>query len=246
MIKDNLVWPFNKISWKLVIGSLIIVFFLSIARFLPFNEWLDSFNNWVIDLGFIGYILFVAAYALAAVLFIPGSVLTLGAGFAFGVVGGSIAVSFGSTLGAALAFLVARYVARDKIEAKLVANAKFKSIDTAIGNKGGKLVLLLRLSPVFPYVWLNYLLGLTAVKFWHYLIASWVGMIPGTILYVYLGYISKTGIEAASGNSGKNPLEYLFLGVGLLITIIVTVYVTSIARKALSSTALQHVAEEST
>jgi uncharacterized membrane protein YdjX (TVP38/TMEM64 family) len=101
------------------------------------------------------------------------------------------------------------------------------------------------LSPVFPYVWLNYLLGLTAVKFWHYLIASWLGMIPGTILYVYLGYISKAGIEATSGVSGKNTLEYVFIGVGLLITIIVTIYVTSIARKALSNTALQDIAEES-
>jgi uncharacterized membrane protein YdjX (TVP38/TMEM64 family) len=245
MIKDKLLWPFKKISWRLVVGLLIIVIFLSLARFLPLNDWLDTFNNWVKDLGFIGYILFIAVYALAAVLFIPGSVLTLGAGFAFGVIGGLIAVSFGSTLGAALAFLVARYLARDKIQAKLIANAKFKSIDSAIGKKGGKLVLLLRLSPVFPYVWLNYLLGLTAVKFWHYLIASWLGMIPGTILYVYLGYISKAGIEATSGVSGKNTLEYVFIGVGLLITIIVTIYVTSIARKALSNTALQDIAEES-
>ena len=234
----------NKFPWKLIIGILTIIALLALARFLPVSDWLSLFNNWVKDLGIIGYILFIAAYALAAVLFIPGSVLTLGAGFAFGLVSGSIAVSLGSTLGAAFAFIVARYLARDKIEGKLGENTKFKSIDSAIGKEGGKLVLLLRLSPVFPYGWLNYLLGLTAVKFWHYLLASWVGMIPGTILYVYLGYLSKAGLEAASGDSGKSLLEYLFLSAGLCITIIVTVYVTTIARKALKNSELEQIAEE--
>ena len=232
----------RKIPWKLVVGIIAFVALIAALRLLPLRTWLEAFNTWVIDLGVIGYILFVAVYMMSAVFFVPGSVLTLGAGFAFGVVRGSVVVSIGATLGAALAFIVARYLAREKIEAKLSEHAKFKLIDSAIGDEGSKLVLLLRLSPVFPYVWLNYLLGLTAVKFWPYVLASWIGMIPGTVLYVYLGYAGKAGLEAVSGG-GKTSLEYIFLGIGFIITVFVTVFVTAIARKALKKSALENIPE---
>ncbi len=233
----------KKAPVKLVIGIAIIVAVIILAKILPVQVWLVAFNDWVEGLGYVGYLVFVGMYILATVLFLPGSVLTIGAGFLFGVIGGSVAVSVASTVGASLAFLIGRYIARNRVASRLSKNEKFAAVDSAIGKEGGKIVLLLRLSPVFPFNALNYLLGLTAVKFWHYVIGSWLGMMPGTVLYVYLGHIGKAGLEAASGGGGKTPLEYAFLGFGLVITAIVTVYITKVARKALRGAELEGASE---
>ena len=137
---------------------------------------------------------------LATVLFLPCSVLTVGAGFAFGIAWGTLVVSIGSTTGASLAFLISRYVARDRIVAIAEKNAKFKAIDRAIGRQGWKMVGLLRLSPAIPFNLSNYVYGLTAVRFWPYVLASWIGMFPVTLLYVYLG---------AFGQAVSRPLPAL-------------------------------------
>ena len=233
----------KKAPVKLVIGIAIIVAVIILAKILPVQVWLVAFNDWVEGLGYVGYLVFVGMYILATVLFLPGSVLTIGAGFLFGVIGGSVAVSVASTVGASLAFLIGRHIARNRVASRLSKNERFAAVDSAIGKEGGKIVLLLRLSPVFPFNALNYLLGLTAVKFWHYVIGSWLGMMPATVLYVYLGHIGKAGLEAASGGGGKTPLEYAFLGFGLVITAIVTVYITKVARKALREAELEGASE---
>lgn len=218
---------------KFIIGGLLIVGLIIASRFLPVGDWLKAFNDWVAGLGVLGIVVFVVVYIAAAVLFLPGSVLTLGAGFAFGVAKGFLAVSIGSTLGAAASFLIARHFARDAISRKFGSNAGFSSVDRAVGREGAKIVFLLRLSPVFPFNVLNYLLGLTSVRFWPYVAASWAGMLPGTLLYVYLGYAGKAGLDAASGGSSDNTLKYVYLAAGLLATLVVTIYVTRIARRAL-------------
>src|SRR5262249_32841367 len=165
---------------RMVVLIAIVMALLLTTRFLPVREWLTNFNNWVGQMGAAGIFIFIIVYAIATVLLAPGSVLTIGAGFAFGLWKGFLAVSAGATLGASLAFLVARFIARDKIEAIAQRNEKFCKIDIAIGNQGAKLIFLLRLSPVIPFNLSNYFYGLTAVKFWRYVIASWVGMMPGT------------------------------------------------------------------
>jgi len=218
---------------KFIVGGLLVVGLIIASRFLPIGDWLKSFNDWVAGLGVFGIVVFVAVYIAAAVLFLPGSVLTLGAGFAFGVAKGFLAVSIGSTLGAAASFLIARHFARDAISRKFGSNAGFASVDRAVGREGAKIVFLLRLSPVFPFNVLNYLLGLTSVRFWPYVAASWAGMLPGTLLYVYLGYAGKAGLDAASGGASDNTLKYVYLAAGLVATLIVTIYVTRIARRAL-------------
>lgn len=218
---------------KLVIAALVVAGLVVASRVLPVGEWLKSFNDWVAGLGLLGIAIFVGVYILAAVLFVPGSVLTLGAGFAFGVAKGFLAVSLGATLGAAAAFLIARHLAREPVSRRIGASDKFSAVDRAVGREGAKIVFLLRLSPVFPYNALNYLLGLTSVRFWPYLLASWAGMLPGTLLYVYLGYAGKAGLAAASGGAEDNRLRYVYLGVGLLATLLVTIYVTRLARRAL-------------
>ena len=168
----------------------------------------------------------------------PGSILTLGAGFAFGLWEGFLAVSADATLGAELAFLVARFIARAKVEAVAQQNENFRKIDNAIGRKGAKLIFLLRLSPAIPFNLSNYFYGLTGVKFWPYVLASWLGMMPGTFLYVYIGVAGKAAVSAAAGGEAvKHGWQYwAFLNVGLVATIVVTIWVTKIARDALRKT----------
>ena len=216
---------------------IVIALFLAM-KFLPVQHWLRSFNDWVGQMGLAGIFIFIAVYAAATVLLAPGVILTIGAGFAFGLWKGFLAVSAGATLGASLAFLVARFVARDKIEAMARRNTKFQRIDNAIGKQGAKLVFLLRLSPVIPFNLSNYFYGLTAVKFWPYVRASWIGMMPGTFLYVYIGTAGKAAVAAAGGEAVKHEWQYwTFMSIGLVATIVVTIWVTKIARDALKKTA---------
>jgi pyruvate/2-oxoglutarate dehydrogenase complex dihydrolipoamide dehydrogenase (E3) component/uncharacterized membrane protein YdjX (TVP38/TMEM64 family) len=174
-----------------------------------------------------------AVYVLAVLIFVPGSVLTMGAGVIFGVVVGTISVSVASTLGAAAAFLLGRTLARGLIEKRVVRNARFQALDEAIRQQGFKIVLLLRLSPVFPFNLLNYALGLTKVSLRAYVFASWIGMLPGTVMYVYLGSTLKSLTDLTAGKSEGGVGEKLLFGVGLLATIAATVVITRLARKTL-------------
>jgi uncharacterized membrane protein YdjX (TVP38/TMEM64 family) len=225
---------------KSAIGRLFILVVVLIGlflamRFLPVQRWLRNFNDWVGQMGALGIFIFIAVYAVATVLMAPGSILTIGAGFAFGLWKGFLAVSGGATLGASLAFLVARFIARGKVEAIAKRNDKFRKIDNAIGQQGAKLVFLLRLSPVIPFNLSNYFYGLTGVRFWSYVLASWIGMMPGTFLYVYIGAAGKDAVSAATSGEMTNHgwQHWAFLGVGLAATIVVTIWITSIARNAL-------------
>jgi len=229
----------NAIGRLIALTAIVIALFL-VMKFLPVREWLTNFNDCVGQIGAVGIFVFVVVYAVATILLAPGSILTIGAGFAFGLWKGFAAVSAGSTLGAASAFLVARFAARDKIERIAQRNEKFCRIDNAIGKQGPKLIFLLRLSPIIPFNLSNYFYGLTAVKFWSYVLASWIGMMPGTFLYVYIGTAGKAAASAAAGSEVmKHGWQYwTFLSVGLVATIIVTIWVTKIARNALQKAEL--------
>lgn len=180
-------------------------------------------------LGVWGPVIFVAIYIVATVFLIPGSVLTLGAGAVFGVGKGSVVVSIAATLGATAAFLVGRYLARDWVAKKIAGNEAFSAIDNAVSDEGWKIVGLTRLSPVFPFTLLNYAFGLTRVSLRDYFFASWIGMIPGTVMYVYLGALASAGIQS----EGRTPAQWALMVIGLLATVAVTVFVTRIAKKAL-------------
>jgi uncharacterized membrane protein YdjX (TVP38/TMEM64 family) len=194
---------------------------------------LPEFAAWVNGLGALGPIVFIAGYVAATLAFAPGSVLTLTAGVLFGLVRGVVYTFIGATLGASAAFLVSRYLAREAIERRLVGNPRFQAIDRAIAGHGRRIVILLRLSPVFPFNLLNYGLGLTKVRFVDYLVAS-VGMLPGTLLYVYYGKVAGDVAALAAGAAvERGAAEYVLLAAGLVATILVTTIVTRIARKAL-------------
>ena len=198
------------------------------------QELLRNALQWVDDLGAIAPIAFILIYIIATVAFLPGSILTLGAGVLFGIIQGSIYVFIGATIGATLAFLVGRYLARGWISKKIAGNQKFSAIDRAVGREGLKIVLLTRLSPVFPFNLLNYSLGITSVSLIDYVLGS-VGMIPGTIMYVYIG--SLAGSIATIGSDiqpDANPIaQWTIRIIGFIATVAVTLYVTKIARQAL-------------
>ena len=206
------------LSIALVILALLILGGRQLGVYVP------QFRAWVEAQGALAPVVFILGYAVATLAFIPGSALTLAAGAIFGVVKGTIYTLLGATLGASAAFLVARYVARGAIERRISGNPRFAAIDRAVGREGFKIVALLRLSPVLPFNLLNYTLGLTRVRFLHYLAAS-IAMLPGTVLYVYSG--------AAVGELAEGAGNWILLGVGLIATIVVTAFVTRLAGRAL-------------
>lgn len=216
-----------------MLWALAIVAALLAARYFDAPALLRSALEGIAHLGPWGPALFVLLYVAATVLFLPGSILTLGAGVVFGLVRGAVIVSISATLGATAAFLVGRYVARDWVAAKIEGNAKFKAIDEAVAREGWKIVGLTRLSPVFPFNLLNYAFGLTRVSLWHYVIASWIGMMPGTVMYVYLGSVAGD-LAGAGGRASRTPAEWALYALGLAATIVVTVFVTRLARQALA------------
>ncbi|MDX1683560.1 MAG: VTT domain-containing protein, partial [Phycisphaeraceae bacterium] len=177
-------------------------------------------------------VIYGVVYIIATLLLAPGSVLTLAAGAVFGLLWGVITVSVASTIAAAFAFLIARYLARDRVARRVRQNPKFDAVDRAIGEGGWKIVAMLRLSPAVPFNLQNYLYGLTPIRFFDCVLASWLAMLPGTFMYVYLGYAGREAAEAAAEGSAHWG-KWALLGVGLIATVLLTVYVTRLARKKL-------------
>lgn len=194
--------------------------------------------------GFWGSLLVIIIYVIASVLFLPGSVITLGAGFLFKVVLGTIIVSVGSMFGACAAFFVGRTIGRNWVAGKVSKNYKFKAIDDAVARQGFKIVLLTRLSPVFPFNMLNYAFGLTKISFWKYALASWIGMLPGTVMYVYFGAGLRSLADVAAGRVEKGTAGRLFFWFGLAATVAVTIFVSRIAAKALKQSVSQKSIED--
>lgn len=179
-----------------------------------------------------GMVLFALASGLSVVFFFPGSVLMTAAGAAFGLTRGFLAAQAGATLGAGLAFLVSRYLARRRVERWVSSKPAFAAVDEAIGSEGWKIVLLTRCCPLFPYIFQNYAFGLTRVSFGHYAFGSFLGLVPTTLVFSYLGSLGRNGAEAVSGNT--TTLEILLRVFGLLATVAVSVYLARLSRRALT------------
>lgn len=219
------------VSLLLIVASVILL-----ARALPVDSGVQALQSRISGLGAWAPLIFGVVYAIAATLLIPASALTLAGGAIFGLAVGTLTVWLSATTAAAMSFLIARYVARGKVEETASRNPKFSAIDSAIGEGGWKIVALLRLSPAVPFNLQNYLYGLTAIRFWPCVGASAVFMLPGTFMYVYLGHLGGQGLAAASGGgAGRSAGQWALLVVGLLATIAVTVYVTRIANNAIKN-----------
>jgi len=218
-----------KAGLLVVIAVLVVVALIA----LPVKDHLIAFLKWTEGLGAWGPVFVAAFYVVATILFLPGSVLTLGAGFLFGVGTGFATVWIGATLGACAAFLVGRFIARNWVAGKVAGNAGFAAMDEAVGREGFKIVFLLRLSPIFPFNFLNYALGLTRVPFRSYALASLIGMIPGELMYVYLGSAARSLAEVAAGQVESGLAGRVFFWFGLVVTILAAGVVTRIARRSL-------------
>ena len=217
---------------QLAIGAVALAAIIGLAR--VGGQYVPAFTQWVEGLGAWGPIAFIVGYAAAVTAFVPGAVLTLAGGAIFGVIEGSLYVFIAATLGSTLAFLVARYVARDSIEARVVSNPRFAAIDKAVAAEGLKIVFLLRLSPVFPFNLLNYALGLTRVSLRDYALSSF-GMLPGTVAYVYAGKVIGDVASVVGGAEVETgPAQYAVLALGLVATFAVSIIVARIARRALA------------
>ena len=200
---------------------------------LPVGVWMRQLVEWTRGAGAIGVATFAGAYVLATILLLPASILTLGAGLAYGPVPGTLLVSPVSVVAATLAFLLGRTSARQWIAERVGRDARFAAIDAAIGREGFKIVLLLRLSPVFPFSILNYALGLTRVRLRDYVLASFIGMLPGTFMYVYLGSLVTTAASLGSDTVPVSAGQQAIYWAGLVATVLATVFVTRLARRSL-------------
>ncbi len=219
----------NKKLWLIV---LLVIVGGVLLRYLPVGNWLVESQSLIKSLGPFAPIAYVLVYVITTVLMIPGSLLTIGAGGLFGLWLGFAVVVAGANIGALCAFLLARTLLRKRVARWAAGNQKFAAIDQAIGREGFKMVLLLRLSPVFPFSLLNYLLGLTTVKTSEYILANLIGMLPATFMIVYIAATASDALSAGSGGLGFWQIALRVIG--LLATIAVVVVVTRTARKALA------------
>lgn len=214
--------------------ALVAAGLVGLVLFLPINEWALLLVEWIRGAGALGVGVYALTYVAATLLLLPGSILTAGAGFAYGPLWGTLLASPVSVLASTLAFVLGRSVARTWVSRRMEKHPRFAAIDEAIGESGFKIVFLLRLSPIFPFNLLNYALGVTRVRLRDYVIASLLGMLPGTFLYVYLGSLVTNASELLSGKRPAAGIwgQVLYWG-GLAATVLVTVVITRIARKAL-------------
>ena len=185
----------RPVTWSSV--AVILATVTVLARLFPLERALDWIEGMVGGLGVAAPFVFAGAYAIAVVLLVPGSAVTLAAGAVFGPVWGLVAASLGSTMGASAAFLVARLAGRDRFAQMIERHPRFRAVDSAISDGGWKVVAMLRLTPVVPFSISNYLFGLTAIRFAPYVLASWLFMLPGGFMYVYFGHVGKEGLAAA-------------------------------------------------
>ena len=222
----------KNIKLILFITIIVTLFFASI--WLPLGSIIQNFVSWVKELGPLGMGVFALAYVFTTILMLPGLIFTLSAGFLYGPLYGFLIVSPASVVGATCAFLLGRYAFGDWVNAKIAKNQKFTNISEAVAREGFKIVFLLRLSPLFPFNLLNYGLGLTKVSTTRYILASFLGMIPGTFMYVYIGSIATHIEDIIRGNTNQTGGQTILYWIGLLATLIVTIVITKIAKKALS------------
>lgn len=221
---------------KMLLLTLVVVILIILAKYLQLEEVLQKLVIWVESLGALGPIVYIIIYNLATLLFIPGSILTLKGGCLFGVFWGSVYVLIAAMFGATLAFIIGRYLSRDWVSCQIDKHPKFKAINVAVAKEGWKIVLLTRLSPIFPFNLLNYAFGVTQVSLKDYILGS-LGIIPGTVMYVYIGSLAGNLAMINTPNQPSSPeaqiWQWVMRVVGLIATVAVTVHITKVAQKAL-------------
>ena len=213
-----------------VVAGLVVLF-----QTLPVAQWLETFQEYVQGFGALGYVLYAAAYAVCVVFFVPASVLTLGAGAIYGLTVGVVVVLVGASVGATLSFLLARTLMRERVAEMTRDNAKFSALDRAIAKEGAKIVFLVRLAPIFPFTYINYAFGLTGIRTPGYVLATIIGMMPGTFAYVYLGTAAAGAATAGDADSARTIVQIA----GAVAALVVTIFVARLATKAIQEAGVE-------
>jgi uncharacterized membrane protein YdjX (TVP38/TMEM64 family) len=228
-------WQGIPVAVRLMVLIVIVAISIACIMLLPKGFVTDAIA-WIRGLGPWGPIVLACLYIPESMLMIPGFLLTLGAGFLFGVIWGTAAASIGSVAGATVAFILGRTLGRAFVERRMAKHPKFAAIDRVVAERGFKIVLLIRLSPIIPFNLTNYLFGLTQVTLKDYVLASWLGMFPATLTYAYFGSLAKNLRELPKAEGKDAYLETALFVIGLVATVVVTVYITRIAQRELKQT----------
>jgi uncharacterized membrane protein YdjX (TVP38/TMEM64 family) len=208
----------------------VVALFIASTKY-PIVNWIGDAREYVEKLGIWSGIIYPLAYALCNLLLLPGGILSMGGGFFFGLWWGFFLVLLGNLLGAALAFIIARKIGRQRIEKLLSNNRKLRILDQAIERHGWKIVLLSQLNPLAPSSLLNYLYGLTRVRLTRCLVWVALGQLPGLFLYAFIGTLGQFGVEMVRGMRSPNPHDYMLWGSGFIITIVTTWMLGMVARR---------------
>lgn len=223
----------SPLKIKLIIALGAVVVLGTAAYYFPLIPTLEHLSTWLGGLGVIGAFVFAVLIAVSSLCLLPASPFVIAASAVFGFSMGLATSSAGIILGAAAGYWASRLFLRNDLASHLKSKPTFKAVDQAIAEEGWKIVFLLRLCPI-PFGLANYLYGLTAIPFLPYLITSFLGAIPGLILFSHLGSAGKAGLEAlASGNLNKGGGELVLLGLSLVATIALVALLPRLARRAL-------------
>lgn len=208
MIKNNI----KKIALTLVFIILLILFLVfDLYNYIGLDK-INGIKEWILSFGIFGPIIYILLYWISCLFFLPGLPITIVGAIVFGPVLGTILISIGSTTGATLSFLFARYIGRDFIVKKLGSNPTYEKIDQGVKKQGARMLIITRLVPIFPFNLQNYLYGLTDINILTYMFFSWLCMLPGTIAYAFLA----GAIVSGEGDTGKT---FLYLGIGAIFLV---------------------------
>lgn len=217
----------QKLAWAAALGVAIVA--LAVAwYFLPVRAGIDAFQRWLGAMGPWGVALFSVLFVICIVALVPGSALSVTAGLTYGIWGAPIAV-IGATVGSAIAYLIARHLMRDTVDAWIGRSRHLRAVEDAVNEEGWHVVALVRLSPLLPFNVQNYLFGITHIRFWPYVWATFFGILPGTVFDVYLGSIGSRPLDE------RSPLEWIVVGTGLVATAVLVWLVGRKAKQRLES-----------
>lgn len=212
-----------SLAFALLVVAAVVAWYV-----LPIEEWVLDFTAWIESLGASGVIAFGIVYVVGTLLMAPASVMSITAGLAFGLWGVPFVLAAGTT-GAALAFLLARYVAHERVTQALEGHPNFKAVGRAIDEEGWKVVGLMRLSPPVPFAVTNYFFGVTNVGFWPFVLTTLIGIVPATLVYVNLGAMGQAAVTGREGHA----MRWVLLALGLVATVAAAVLVTRKAKEKL-------------
>src|SRR5882757_2648976 len=223
----------RAICWQ--VGALVIaiLFAILLSRFLPIVSFIERSQQRVMSWGAWGAVCYPLLFAACNILLLPGGILSIGGGFFFGLWWGFLIVLIGNVTGAAISFFIGRTIGRRWLERRLEKSRRLHALEPAVEREGWKLILLSQLHPLFPSSLMNYLYGLTKIRFRTCMIWIAIGQAPGLFLYAYLGTLGQLGLRLARGQTHPRMYEYWVWGGGLLISLAILVLVGRIALRVL-------------